>query len=71
MFTLILAPFKDKDGKTLTDHVFSCQGDGTAGYRDPGTDGPWEKCRIAGSIATFQTAPGVYWSWPFVEVEGL
>lgn len=61
IFTLILP----------NDRVFSCQGDGTAGDRDPGTEGPWERCRIAGSIATFETAPGTYYSWPFVEVENL
>jgi hypothetical protein len=70
LFTLVLAPFQFEN-ETKTDHVFSCQGDGTPGWRKPGTEGGYEKCRVAGSIATFCPTGGAYFSWPFVEVGNL
>lgn len=51
--------------------VFSCQGDGSAGDRDPGTDGQWERCRVSGNIATFHPSEGDYFTWAFAEVSGL
>ncbi len=51
--------------------VFSCQADGSAGDRDPGTDGQWERCRIDGSVATFHPVDDQYYAWGFVEVDGL
>jgi hypothetical protein len=52
------------------DRVYSMQSDGTDGDRDPGTDGPWERCRVSGNVATFLSA-GTYYTRAFVVVEGL
>lgn len=55
--------------------VFSCQADGSAGDRDPGTDGPWEEEEGDGGqeetgIATFHVG-GAYWSYLAVKVDKL
>jgi len=60
IFTLILPD----------DRVYSMQPDGTDGDRDPGTDGPFERCRVSGNIATF-LSHGNYNTRAFVLVEGL
>lgn len=51
--------------------VFSCQPDGSPGDRDPGADGGYESCQMAGSVATFQPAPGKYYSFGVFLVDKL
>lgn len=51
--TLILADFVE-NGVVLKDKVFSQQPNGSAGWREPGTAGVWEKCIVSGSQATFR-----------------
>lgn len=53
------------------DRVFSCQPDGSEETRDPGAEGQYEKCRVAGSVATFQPVKDKFFTKPFVEVEEL
>ena len=50
--------------------VFSCQPGGVPGDRDPGVDGPWERCRIAGGLATFHV-DHQYYTFSFVIVAEL
>lgn len=55
----------------LTDErVYSCQPDGSAGDRDPGTAGGYEQCAISGNIATFKPVDR-YFCKAFVEVGDL
>jgi hypothetical protein len=61
LFTLILPD----------DRVYSCQPDGSSGDRDPGAEGGYERCRLAGNMATFHPVPDKYYTKPFVEVDGL
>lgn len=50
--------------------VFSCQSNGDAGDRDPGTDGPWEQGQEAGAIATFNSA-GTLYTWLVAPVNAV
>ncbi len=50
--------------------VFSCQGDGSAGDRDPGTDGPWEQGQESGALTTFR-AGGALYTWLLAPVDKL
>lgn len=50
--------------------VFSCQGDGSAGTRPSGTDGPWEQGQVSGSVVTYHV-DGVYHSFGMVPVNAL
>jgi hypothetical protein len=67
--TLIMADNPNKPEEK--DLVFSCQPDGSVGTRPAGTEGQYEKCRVNGTMATFQPVPGKYYTFAFADVEGL
>lgn len=52
------------------DAVFSMQSNGVDGFRPAGTAGPWERCRVDGTTATF-LIDGVYWTRFYKLVGGL
>lgn len=57
---------------TLTNgRVFSCQPDGSAQDRDPGTDGGYETCQISGTLATFQPVGTDYFTFGIALVDKL
>jgi hypothetical protein len=69
LFTDEAGEFGPKGG-TYTDCVFSLQPDGTDGWRPPGANGSYERCRVSSSLATFNPA-GAYFTRFYVLVEGL
>lgn len=60
LFTLILPD----------NRVYSMQPDGSDGDRDPGADGGYERCRVAGNVATFKPVDQ-FFTRGFVIVDGL
>jgi len=54
------------DGRTV-----SVQPDGSVQDRDPGASGDYEKCRVQGSVATWQPVAGKFFTYAFVIGEGL
>ncbi len=51
--------------------IVSIQPDGSVQTRPPGADGGYERCQINGNGATWQPAPGVYYTFTFVLVDKL
>lgn len=61
-----ISVLENPDGRT-----FSCQADGSVGDRDAGANGSYERCRIAGNLATFQPVPGKVYTFGFVVTDAL
>lgn len=51
--------------------IVSIQPDGSVQDRPAGADGGYERCKVAGSVATFKPADGKFYSFAFVVVDGL
>lgn len=57
--------------ENLDGRIVSIQPDGSVQDRDAGANGGYEKCRVQGSVATWQPTAGKFFTFGFVIGEGL